>query len=117
DVRFLGFLDREELPAFYTALDVFAFPSPVETQGLVALEANACGTPVVGCNEGALADTIEDGETGYHYPGGDPGAFAAAIERAIDDADRLRGTCLDRREDLSVEKSVEQLADLYDDLQ
>ncbi|MFB6267801.1 MAG: glycosyltransferase, partial [Halodesulfurarchaeum sp.] len=46
DARFLGFLDRADLPAFYTALDVFAFPSPVETQGIVALEANACGTPV-----------------------------------------------------------------------
>ncbi len=45
DVRFLGFLDRVELPELYSALDVFAFPSPVETQGLVALEANAAGRP------------------------------------------------------------------------
>ncbi|MFC7173338.1 glycosyltransferase [Haloplanus litoreus] len=58
-------------PAFYSALDAFVFPSPIETQGLVALEANACGTPVVGANDGALADTVVEGETGYHFETGD----------------------------------------------
>ena len=114
DARFLGFLDREEMPAFYSALDIFAFPSPIETQGLVALEANACGTPVVGANAGALADTIDDGETGYHYESGDVGAFRAAIGRALDERERLRETCLDRREDISVERAVSKLRDVYD---
>jgi glycosyltransferase involved in cell wall biosynthesis len=114
DVRFLGFLDREELPAFYSTLDVFAFPSPVETQGLVALEANACGTPVVGVDSGALSDTIEDGVTGYHYPQGDIAAFGAGIERALDERDRLSQSCLDQREQLSVEHSVDRLEELYD---
>jgi 1,2-diacylglycerol 3-alpha-glucosyltransferase len=116
DVRFLGFLDREELPAFYSALDVFAFPSPVETQGLVALEAYACGTPVVGCDEGALADTIDDGVTGYHYPSGDSEAFAAAIERALAERETLREACLDRRDSISVDRSMEKLSSLYDGL-
>ncbi|QCC50812.1 glycosyltransferase [Halapricum salinum] len=114
DIRFLGFLDREELPAFYSVLDVFAFPSPVETQGLVALEANACGTPVVGVDSGALSDTIEDDATGYHYPRGDIDAFGEAIQRALDDRERLSGTCLDSREQLSVEHSVDRLEELYD---
>ncbi|MCU4719439.1 glycosyltransferase family 4 protein [Halapricum hydrolyticum] len=113
DVRFLGFLDREELPAFYSTLDVFAFPSPVETQGLVALEANACGTPVVGVGTGALSDTIVDGETGYRYPQGDIEAFRDLLERALRERDRLSQTCLDRREQLSVEHSVDRLEDLY----
>ena len=114
DVRFMGFLDREELPAFYSALDVFAFPSPVETEGLVAQEAFACGTPVVGCDAGALANTITNGVTGYHYPCGDSDAFGRQIERAIDDRDRLRENCLDRRESLSVEHSVTLLSNLYE---
>jgi glycosyltransferase involved in cell wall biosynthesis len=114
DARFLGFLDREELPAFYSALDVFAFPSPVETQGLVALEANACGTPVAGVDSGALSDTIDEGETGYHYPQGDVTAFGDAIQRALDERERLSATCLDRRERLSVEHSIDRLADVYD---
>lgn len=114
DVRFLGFLDREDLPAFYSALDVFAFPSPVETQGIVALEANACGTPVVGVNAGALAETIEDGVTGYHYPEGDVDAFRAGIERAIATSGDLRENCLARREETSVEHAVDRLTEVYD---
>ncbi|WP_435179610.1 glycosyltransferase family 4 protein [Halorussus sp. AFM4] len=114
DARFLGFLDREEMPAFYSALDAFAFPSPVETQGLVALEANACGTPVVGANEGALANTIDDGETGYHYESGDVEDFRAAIRRTLAEREELRETCLARRDEVSVERAVERLRDVYD---
>lgn len=116
EVRFLGFLDREELPSFYSALDVFAFPSPIETQGLVALEANACGTPVVGTNSGALADTIEEGETGYHFETGDIEGFRAGIRRALDGRERLHESCLDRREKLSVDHTVDRLGELYRDL-
>ncbi|MFC7045228.1 glycosyltransferase [Halobacteriaceae archaeon GCM10025711] len=114
DVRFLGFLDRDDLPAFYSALDVFAFPSPVETQGLVALEANACGTPVVGANSGALATTIRDGETGYHFESGDVDGFRAAIRRALADRDHLSQVCLDRREQISVGNTIDSLVDVYE---
>ncbi|MFB6073796.1 MAG: glycosyltransferase [Haloarculaceae archaeon] len=113
DARFLGFLDREELPAFYAALDVFAFPSPVETQGLVALEANACGTPVVGVDSGALRDTVADGVTGYTYAEGDVTGFQAGIERALEEYERLRGNCLERRESMSVEHAIDSLRDVY----
>jgi 1,2-diacylglycerol 3-alpha-glucosyltransferase len=114
DIRFLGFLDREELPQFYSALDVFAFPSPVETQGLVALEAMACGTPVVGVESGALTETIDDGETGYHYEPGDIPGFRDALDRALRERDGLSSTCRSRREAMSVEHSVDALAAVYD---
>jgi glycosyltransferase involved in cell wall biosynthesis len=114
DATFLGFLDREELPAFYSALDAFAFPSPVETQGLVALEAIACGTPVVGVDAGALANTVDDGRTGYHFPAGDADGFRAAIRRTLDERDRLRERCLARRESISVEQSIDQLTRIYE---
>jgi glycosyltransferase involved in cell wall biosynthesis len=114
DAHFLGFIDREELPAFYSALDVFAFPSPVETQGLVALEAYACGTPVVGVDEGALSNTIVDGTTGYRYERGDVDAFREQIRRALAERDRLSENCLDAREDVSNEASIDQLASAYD---
>jgi len=113
DVRFLGFLDREELAAFYSALDAFAFPSPVETEGLVALEANACGTPVAGVNAGALAETVDDGETGYHYERGDVDGFRDAIERTLDERERLTENCLARRDAISVERAIDQLEELY----
>jgi glycosyltransferase involved in cell wall biosynthesis len=113
DARFLGFLDRTDLPAFYSALDVFQFPSPVETQGLVALEANACGTPVVAANEGALADTVLDGVTGYHYETGDVDGLRAVTRRALANRETLEEGCLDRRPATSVEHAVDALADLY----
>jgi glycosyltransferase involved in cell wall biosynthesis len=115
EYRFLGFLDREELPSFYAALDVFVFPSPVETQGLVALEANACGTPVVGVDSGALTETIDDGETGYRYEPGDLDGFRSAVERALDDGNDLRGSCLASRDRVSAEHAVDRLSELYAD--
>jgi 1,2-diacylglycerol 3-alpha-glucosyltransferase len=114
DARFLGFLDREELHELYSALDVFAFPSPVETQGLVALEAMACGTPVVGVNSGALTETIDEGRTGFHYEQGDIAGFRAALHRALRERDRLSAECRSRREAMSVEQSVDALSAVYD---
>lgn len=116
DVRFLGFLDREEMAAFYSALDVFAFPSPVETQGLVALEAYACGTPVVGADAGALSSTIDDGVTGYHFETGDVEGFRTKLRQAVSERDRLAENCLDRRDRIGVGRSVSELATVYEDL-
>lgn len=113
DVRFLGFLDRDELPEFYSALDVFCLPSPVETEGLVIMEAIACGTPVVGVDEGALVETIDHGVTGYRFSAGDLTAFRDAISRAVDNQSRLRQACLDRRNQLDVRRAIERLDDVY----
>lgn len=116
DARFLGFLDREELPTFYSALDAFLFPSPIETQGLVALEANACGTPVVGVDSGALTETVVEGETGYRYPQGDLEAFRRAIDRTLAETETLRETCLDRREEICVARAIDNLETVYDEV-
>lgn len=109
---FPGFMDREDLPAFYSLLDVFVFPSPVETEGIVALESIACGTPVVGADAGALPETITPGETGFTAPPRDTIAFRAAIERALDDCG-LHEACLSRRERLSVDHSITALESVY----
>ncbi len=114
DVRFLGFLDREELPTFYSALDAFLFPSPVETQGIVALEAIACGTPVVAAAAGALPETVTEGETGTHFSPGDVDAFGDAIDRTLAEADRLPTDLSDRRRRLSVDRSIDALESVYE---
>ncbi|MFW5919450.1 MAG: glycosyltransferase [Halanaeroarchaeum sp.] len=114
DAHFLGFLDRSELPEFYSALDVFAFPSPVETQGLVALESIACGTPVVAVDRGALSSTVHDGTTGYHYRDGDVADFARAIQRAIGNLEDLSRTCLDHRSEISLDRSIDHLERTYE---
>ena len=116
DARFLGFLEREELAPFYSALDVFAFPSPVETQGIVALEANACGTPVVGVDSGALTETVTDGETGYHFQPGDRAGFTDAIERALDERDELAASCLEYRDEISLDHAIGTLETAYERL-
>lgn len=116
DARFLGFLERSDLPAFYSALDVFAFPSPVETEGIVAKEAIACGTPVVGVDRRALSATIEEGETGYHFDHGDIDGFREAIRRALAERQELSERCLERRDALSLDRSLDDLVRTYESL-
>jgi 1,2-diacylglycerol 3-alpha-glucosyltransferase len=62
-----GFLPREKLVDFYNAGDVFLFASPFETQGLVQLEAMACGTPACIMNGTAPAECILDGKNGHVF--------------------------------------------------
>jgi 1,2-diacylglycerol 3-alpha-glucosyltransferase len=64
---FTGFVPRKELPDYYNAADVFAFPSYFDTQGLVALEAMAAGLPVVAPEKSGSSDFVKDGETGYLF--------------------------------------------------
>lgn len=83
--RFVGSQPQERLPVYYRAADVVAVPSRYESFGLVAVEAMACGTPVVASHAGGLTFTVEDGVTGILVPPGDFEALAAAIDRLLQD--------------------------------
>jgi glycosyltransferase involved in cell wall biosynthesis len=80
---FPGRLSDEILPAYYTAADVCVVPSHYEPFGLVAIEAMACGTPVVASDVGGLQFTVLPEETGLLAPPKDDAAFAAAIDRIL----------------------------------
>ena len=73
------------LSTYYRAADVVVVPSRSESFGLVALEAAACGIPVVASAVGGLLSLVDHGETGFLVPQRDPALFAAAIARIIDD--------------------------------
>ncbi len=75
-VRFLGARAQEALPAYYAAADALIVPSDYESFGMVALEAMACGTPVIASEVGGLAFLVRHGVNGFHVPTRDPAKLA-----------------------------------------
>ena len=73
------------LSTYYRASDLVVMPSRSESFGLVALEAAACGRPVVAAAVGGLRTLVEDGVSGYLIDDRDPVSYARAIERVLDD--------------------------------
>lgn len=89
-VRFLPPQPHDALPDFYRAADVCLVPSRTESFGLVALEAAACGTPVVASDVGGLRTLVDDGVTGFRVEGRSPVEFAAPVARLLTDRDLAR---------------------------
>jgi D-inositol-3-phosphate glycosyltransferase len=84
-VEFIEPLPHDQLADLYRAADVVVIPSASESFGLVALEAAACGTPVVATAVGGLRRLVHDGHTGYLVARRSPGEFAAALSRVLAD--------------------------------
>ncbi|WP_299035844.1 D-inositol-3-phosphate glycosyltransferase [uncultured Pseudokineococcus sp.] len=89
-VRLLDPQPAPELARWYRAADVVAVPSRTESFGLVALEAQACGTPVVATATGGLRTAVADGRTGLLVEDADPGRWADALGALLDDEPRRR---------------------------
>jgi D-inositol-3-phosphate glycosyltransferase len=88
-VRFLPPQPHERLATLFRAADLVLVPSYSESYGLVALEAQACGTPVVAARVGGLAHAVGDGTTGLLVDRHDPAAYAAAVAPLFDSPRRL----------------------------
>lgn len=87
-VSWLGLLPRERALAELAGHDLFVWPGLREAYGLVYLEAQAVGLPVVAFDSGGVADVVAQGETALLVPEGDEAAFADALEALLRDPDR-----------------------------
>ena len=86
-VHFVGAQPQERLRDFYLAADALVLPSYYESFGMVALEAMACGTPVIASRVGGLTTTVRDGVTGFLVREGDVTALAERVEHVLGDPD------------------------------
>ncbi len=89
-VTFLGRREQDVLPYYYSAAEVCVVPSHYESFGMVALEAMACGTPVIASRVGGLTFTVKDGHTGFLIPSDEPQALAKKLSLLLTDGDLHR---------------------------
>ncbi len=89
-VAFLGSKSQATLQYYYSAAEAVIMPSHYESFGMVALEAMACGTPVVASEVGGLAYLVQDGITGFHVPDRDPEELAGKIRLLLENEDLHR---------------------------
>lgn len=120
-LRALGSISYERLQAtVYSAADVVAVPSLADNQPLIALEALACGVPVVGFRAGGIPELVRDGKTGFCADPGDAAGLAAGLDRILAD-DNLRARLGASAREQAVrehplELQAQRYGELYDEL-
>jgi len=117
-VRFEPPAPAHRLADLYRAADVTVVPSHSESFGLVALESQACGTPVVGAAVGGLPTAVADGVSGLLVPGRNPADYAVAIEGILTSPRRRAGLATAARahaEEFSWQRTAALLLDGYRD--
>ena len=118
-VVFLGKRAQDTLPYYYSAAEVLVMPSFYESFGMVALEAMACGTPVIASQVGGLAFLVRDGETGFTVPEGDPSALCDKLALLLSDHDlreQMGHYAAEYAQDYDWQKIAAQIADVYKEL-
>ena len=114
--EFVGRVDQEDMPLYYSAADVCVVPSFYESFGLAALESMACGTPVVASRVGGLSTVVQHGRTGYLKSWRCPEAFADSVEMIIS-SKKLQSSmgiaARKRAEDLGWDQVAKQILNIY----
>ncbi len=115
-VVFLGKRGQDTLPYYYSAAEVLAMPSLYESFGMVALEAMACGTPVIASDVGGLGYLVQNGVTGFTIPDSDPEMLCEKLSLLLEDHD-LRNAMGERAAEYASEyeweKIASQIVDVY----
>lgn len=118
-VRFFGPIRHENLPQIYSAADLLVAPSRSESFGLAALEAQACGVPVVAAGVGGLRSVVRDNRSGFLLGDHDPASYGRAMIRILRDpaaAARLSGEGRRQAREFSWERTVGGVMDAYGEL-
>jgi D-inositol-3-phosphate glycosyltransferase len=116
-VEFVGQQPHIRLPLYYQAADCLIVSSHSESFGLAALEAQACGLPVVGAHVGGLPHFVKDGTTGFLFEDRDPLILAGLLNRLLIDTElRSRFGLAARSESASFswKKTAEAFLELYE---
>lgn len=117
DVRFMGRVD--DVADILRGADLFLLPSETESFGLAALEAMACGVPVIASKVGGLPEVVREGESGFLLPVGDVAAMTERAIEALQDPTRheaLRRGAVTRARDFAVDRVVPLYERLYEDV-
>ena len=115
-VRFAGPQPHRRLPLYYRAADCVVVCSHSESFGLAALEAHACGTPVVGTAVGGLSHIVEDGVSGFLLRSRDPEQFARCLAQTVAGgaaASCFRSAAHARAQAFSWDRAARSFLDLY----
>jgi D-inositol-3-phosphate glycosyltransferase len=118
-VAFLGRRSQDTLPYYYSAAQAVVVPSHYESFGMVALEAMACGTPVVASQVGGLAFLVQDGVTGFTVPVDEPQALADRLTTLILDSSlrkRMGKQAAEFAKEYGWEKIAARIVKLYEEL-
>jgi D-inositol-3-phosphate glycosyltransferase len=118
-VVFLGKRDQDKLPYYYSAAELVVMPSHYESFGMVALEAMACGTPVIASEVGGLAYLVRDGETGFTIPDQEPEELCDKISWLLNDKElheTMSARAVEYAQDYAWEKIAKQIVEVYEGL-
>ncbi len=110
---FVGKIERDQMPAFYSAGDVFAFPGIGESLGMVFLEAQSCGLPVIAFDNAGIPEVVENQKTGFLVPLYDGTAFSTKLAQLLSDKTLCRQMGEDAaffvRKNHSIEKNYKKI--------
>lgn len=116
-VEFTGKVPREKLPEYYSKADLFVTASPIETQGIVVLEAMSCGIPSVGVKKLALSELIKDGYNGILAEPNNPADFAkkciTLLELSPEEYKKYSDNALESVQEHDIKNSMKRLQEIY----
>ena len=109
--QFLGRVPYPEMPDLYRAVDAVVLPSFTESCPLVALEAMACGTPIIAADVGGVSEVVRDGETGWLFPSGSVDGLASSIDAVLSDPAGAKRVSARARAWIEANATISRMAD------